>query len=326
MKIAICGYGKLGRGVECAIRRASDMELFGIFTRRAPSSIETLTGADVYSINDILKFKSVIDVLAICTGSSDDLPRMTPSLAEHFNVVDSFDTHNKIPEHFKKVDAAAKKGDRAALICVGWDPGIFSVERLCASAWLPDGKSYTFWGRGVSQGHTEAIRGIEGVLDARQYTVPIEQMLELARNGEGTPMLSAKNTHRRECYVVAADGADKPLIEAKIRAMPNYFEDYETSVTFIDEREMREKHTSFSHGGTVISKGSTGAESKNISRIEYNLHLDSNPEFTANVLVAFSRALHRMRTRGACGCFTAFDVAPADLSPLCRERMISELL
>lgn len=326
MKIAICGYGKLGRGVECAARYATDIELCGIFTRREPTSIKTLTKTEVYSVGDILKFKDLIDVLIICAGSSTDLPEMTPRLAEHFNVVDSFDTHQRIPEHIKNVDAAAKKGGHAALVCAGWDPGIFSIERLCAAAWLPDGKSYTFWGRGVSQGHTEAICRLNGVLDARQYTVPIAHKTDLIRNGNGIPALSPKEMHKRECYVVAENGADKTLIEERIRTMPNYFEGYETSVKFIDEREMREKHTSLAHGGTVIRKGRTGTEGENASCIEYSLHLGSNPEFTASVLVAFSRALYRMKGRGARGCFTVFDIAPADLSPLSREKMISELL
>lgn len=327
MKIAICGYGRLGRGVECAVKQNSDVELFGIFTRRDPTSIKTLTGASVYSINDILDFKKVIDVLVICTGSAGDLPLMTPRLAEHFNVVDSFDTHKKIFEHFQKVDSAARKGERAALISAGWDPGLFSVERLYSSALLPDGESYTFWGRGVSQGHTEAIRRIDGVLDARQYTVPIADRLERIRNG-GTDIssLAVEKMHRRECYVVVSDSADKTLIEEKIRSMPNYFKGYETSVTFIDEKEMREKHTSFAHGGTVIRKGVTGYEGENVNYIEYSLRLGSNPEFTAGALVAFARALYRMKERGARGCFTVFDVAPADLSPMSKEQMIVELL
>lgn len=327
MKIAICGYGRLGRGVECAVKQNSDVELFGIFTRRDPTSIKTLTGASVYSINDILDFKKAIDVLVVCTGSAVDLPLMTPRLAEHFNVVDSFDTHKKIFEHFQKVDSAARKGERAALISAGWDPGLFSVERLYSSALLPDGESYTFWGRGVSQGHTEAIRRIDGVLDARQYTVPIAERLNYIRNG-GTDIssLAVEKMHRRECYVVVSDSADKTLIEEKIKSMPNYFKGYETSVTFIDEKEMREKHMSFAHGGTVIRKGVTGYKGENVNYIEYSLRLGSNPEFTAGALVSFARALYRMKERGACGCFTVFDIAPADLSAMTREKMISELL
>lgn len=327
MKIAICGYGGLGRGVECAVRQNADTELFGVFTRRDPESIKTFTGAPVYSVNDILKFKGAFDVLIICTGSAKDLPLMTPRLAEHFEVVDSFDTHKRIPEHFQKVDAAAKKGDHAALISAGWDPGLFSIERLYSSALLPDGESYTFWGRGVSQGHTEAIRRIDGVLDARQYTVPVpEAAARVREQATERRTLTAKEMHRRECYVVARDGADKALIEERIRSMPDYFEGYETSVTFIDENEMKEKHTSFAHGGSVIRAGRTGAKGENISTVEYRLRLDSNPEFTANALVAFGRALLRMKQRGCRGCFTVLDIAPIDVLALPREQILRSIL
>ncbi len=325
MKLAIYGYGNLGRGVECAAHLAPDMELVGIFTRRAPETLKTLTGVPVYSVNDIMNFKDEIDVLIICGGSATDLPEMTPSLAEHFNVVDSFDTHAAIPQHFAKVDAAAKANGNIALISAGWDPGMFSLNRLYASAILPNGQDYTFWGRGVSQGHSDAIRRIDGVLDARQYTVPIPEALEAVRAGEN-PTLTTGEKHRRECYVVAEEGADLQRIEREIKTMPNYFADYETSVTFITKEELMRDHAGIPHGGSVIRTGVTGLEGENKHVIEYSLKLDSNPEFTASVIVAFARAINKMHLRGDSGCKTVFDVAPVDLSPLSPEELRAHML
>lgn len=325
MKLAIYGYGNLGRGVECAAHLAPDMELVGVFTRRAPETLKTLTGVPVYSVNDILDFKDKVDVLIICGGSATDLPEMTPSLAEHFNVVDSFDTHAAIPQHFANVDVAAKKNGNIALISAGWDPGMFSLNRLYASAILPNGQDYTFWGRGVSQGHSDAIRRIDGVLDARQYTVPIPEALEAVRAGEN-PTLTTGEKHRRECYVVAEDGADLDRIEREIKTMPNYFADYETSVTFITKEELMRDHAGIPHGGSVIRTGVTGLNGEHKHVIEYSLKLDSNPEFTASVIVAFARAINKMHLRGDSGCKTVFDVAPVDLSPLSPEELRAHML
>ena len=325
MKLAIYGYGNLGRGVECAAHLAPDMELVGVFTRRAPETLKTLTGVPVYSVNDILDFKDKVDVLIICGGSATDLPKMTPSLAEHFNVVDSFDTHAAIPQHFANVDAAAKKNGNIALISAGWDPGMFSINRLYASAVLPNGADYTFWGRGVSQGHSDAIRRIDGVLDARQYTVPIPEALAAVRAGEN-PTLTTGEKHRRECYVVAEDGADLDRIEREIKTMPNYFADYETSVTFITKEELMRDHAGILHGGSVIRTGATGLEGEHKHVIEYSLKLDSNPEFTASVIVAFARAINKMHLRGDSGCKTVFDIAPVDLSPLSPEELRAHML
>ncbi|MBP3378208.1 MAG: diaminopimelate dehydrogenase [Clostridia bacterium] len=325
MKLAIYGYGNLGRGVECAAHLAPDMELVGVFTRRAPETLKTLTGVPVYSVNDIMSFKDEIDVLIICGGSATDLPEMTPALAESFNVIDSFDTHAAIPQHFANVDAAAKKNGNIALISAGWDPGMFSLNRLYASAILPNGQDYTFWGRGVSQGHSDAIRRIDGVLDARQYTVPIPEALEAVRAGEN-PTLTTGEKHRRECYVVAEEGADLERIEREIKTMPNYFADYETSVTFITKEELMRDHAGIPHGGSVIRTGVTGLEGENKHVIEYSLKLDSNPEFTASVIVAFARAINKMHLRGDSGCKTVFDVAPVDLSPLSPEELRAHML
>ena len=325
MKLAIYGYGNLGRGVECAIKTATDMELFGIFTRRAPESVKTIFNTPVYSADDILNYKNDIDVVIICGGSATDLPAMTPALAENFCVVDSFDTHAKIPEHFEKVDEAAKKGGNLALISGGWDPGMFSLARLYSSAILPDGKDYTFWGRGVSQGHSDAIRRIEGVKDARQYTVPIDEALARVRSGEN-PELATREKHLRECYVVAEEGADLERIENEIKTMPNYFADYDTTVTFITEDELMKNHSGIPHGGFVIRSGFTGACGENRHIIEYSLKLDSNPEFTASVLVAFARAVFKMNSKGENGAITVFDVAPRDLSPLSNEEIRKHLL
>ena len=325
MKIAIYGYGNLGKGVECAVKNASDMELFGVFTRRAPESVKTVFDTPVYSADDILNYKDDIDVVIICGGSATDLPTMTPALAENFCVVDSFDTHAKIPEHFNRVNETAQKGGKLALISGGWDPGMFSLARLYGSAILPGGKDYTFWGRGVSQGHSDAIRRIDGVKDARQYTVPIDDALARVRNGEN-PELTTREKHLRECYVVAEEGADLKRIENEIKTMPNYFADYDTTVTFITEDELMKNHSGIPHGGFVIRSGFTGASGENRHIIEYSLKLDSNPEFTASVLVAFARAVFKMNSRGEKGAITAFDVAPRDLSPLSNEELRKHLL
>ena len=325
MRLAIYGYGNLGRGVEAAILKSPDAELVGVFTRRDPNSVQTRTGAKVFAADEILRFRDEIDAVILCGGSATDLPALTPMLAKDFNVIDSFDTHANIPAHFDAVDAAAKAGGKLALISCGWDPGMFSLNRLYASAILPDGRDYTFWGRGVSQGHSDAIRRIPGVLDARQYTVPIKEALEAVRSGK-QPELSAREKHLRECYVVAAPDADRAAIEQAIKTMPNYFADYDTTVTFISAEEMREKHGALPHGGFVIRTGKTGLSGEHTHRIEYSLALDSNPEFTAGVLVAFARALCRMASRGATGCLTVFDIAPADLSPLSREALRRTML
>lgn len=325
MKIAIYGYGNLGRGVECAINNAPDAELFGVFTRRSPETVNTLSGAKVYSANDILNYKDDIDVLIICGGSATDLPKMTPELAENFNVIDSFDTHAKIPEHFKSVDCAAKASSHTALISGGWDPGMFSINRLYASAILPDGKDYTFWGKGVSQGHSDAIRRIDGVKDARQYTVPIEAALNAVRSG-ANPELTTREKHLRECFVVVEDGADKAKIENEIKTMPNYFADYDTVVHFISEEELHRDHATLPHGGFVIRTGKTGINHENSHIIEYSLKLDSNPEFTASVLVAYARAIMKLYSRADYGCKTVFDIAPADLSVLSNEELRKTML
>ena len=325
MKLAIYGYGNLGRGVEAAIRQNPDATLVGVFTRRDPKTVCTKTGAPVFAAEDIDAHAGEFDVLILCGGSATDLPALTPMLARDFNVIDSFDTHANIPKHFDAVDAAARAGGKLALISCGWDPGMFSLNRLYANAILPDGKDYTFWGRGVSQGHSDAIRRIPGVLDARQYTVPIEEALDAVRSGK-QPELSARQKHLRECYVVAAPDADKTAIETAIKTMPNYFADYDTSVTFISEKEMRKNHSALPHGGFVIRTGKTGLDGAHTHRIEYSLALDSNPEFTGSVLVAFARAIVRMAARGETGCVTVFDVAPADLSPLSRAELRRTML
>ena len=324
MKVAIYGYGNLGRGVEQAINAADDMELVGIFTRRAPETVKSVLGTKVFSADNILDFKDKIDALIICGGSATDLPAMTPALAKHFNVVDSFDTHARIGEHFENVDAAAKEGKKVAVISVGWDPGMFSIARIYSYCIMPNGKSNTFWGRGVSQGHSDAIRRIDGVLDARQYTVPIEETLNLVRNGDDTDF-TARQMHKRECYVVAKEGADKEKITKEIKEMPNYFADYDTSVTFITEEEMKKNHSALPHGGFVIRTGTTG-NGDNHHTIEYSLKLDSNPEFTGSVLVAFARAAVKLNRKGETGCKTAFDIAPAELSPLSADELRHTML
>ena len=325
MKIAIYGYGNLGHGVEAAVRQNPDTELIGVFTRRDPASVHTVTGVPVYAAESVLDYTAEIDVIIICGGSASDLPVMTPMLAKHFNVVDSFDTHAKVPEHFANVDQAAMTTAHTALISAGWDPGLFSLARLYMNSVLPEGRDYTFWGRGVSQGHSDAIRRIAGVKDARQYTVPVPQALEMVRNGEN-PDLSTRQKHTRECYVVAEEGADKALIEKQIKEMPNYFADYDTTVTFITAEEMKKNHGELPHGGLVLRSGATGEGGKHRHMMEFSLKLDSNPEFTASVLVACARATARMNGRGIFGCKTLFDVAPADLSMLTPEEMRKKLL
>lgn len=325
-RIAIYGYGNLGRGVEAAICQNPDMELVGVFSRRSPDKVTLKTpGVKVYAAQDAEAHKDEVDVLIICGGSATDLPQMTPALARHFHVVDSFDTHANIPAHFDAVDKSAREGGNLALISAGWDPGMFSLARLYGSVVLPQGRDYTFWGRGVSQGHSDAIRRIPGVLDARQYTVPREEALDAVRRGE-EPALTTRQKHLRECYVVAEAGADLARIEREIKTMPNYFADYDTTVTFISEEEMREKHSALPHGGMVIRTGRTGLEGENRHMVEYRLQLDSNPEFTAGVLVACARALHIMALRGDKGCKTLFDIAPADLSPCSPEELRTHLL
>ena len=325
MKIAIYGYGNLGRGVECAVINSGDAELFGVFTRRAPETVNTVSGCNVYHVDDIFNYKNDIDVVIICGGSATDLPTMTPDLAKNFNVVDSFDTHAKIPEHFENVDTAAKGTNHTALISGGWDPGMFSINRLYASAVLPDGKDYTFWGKGVSQGHSDAIRRIDGVKDAKQYTVPIDAALDAVRSGSN-PELTTREKHLRECFVVAEDGADKARIENEIKTMPNYFADYDTIVHFITEEELKRDHAGIPHGGFVIRTGKTGINHENSHVIEYSLKLDSNPEFTASVLVAYARAINKLYNRGDYGCKTVFDIAPADLSPLSNKELRKTML
>ena len=325
MKIAIYGYGNLGRGVECATKYHSDAELVAIFTRRDPESVKTLLGVPVYPADRVFDFVGEIDVLILCGGSATDLPKMTPMLAEHFNVIDSFDTHAKIPEHFEAVDNAAKKSGKVALISAGWDPGLFSIARLYASSVLPEGSDYTFWGRGISQGHSDAIRRIEGVLDARQYTVPVPEAISAVRSGE-CPTLTTRQKHLRECYVVLKEGADKEKIENEIKNMPNYFADYDTTVEFITIEELREKHSGMPHGGSVIRNGKTGFNGENVHTVEFSLKLDSNPEFTASVLVAYARAIDKLSKRGECGCRTVFDIAPADLSEYSSEELRAHML
>ena len=325
MKLAIYGYGNLGKGVECAAQQNPDMTLVGVFTRRDPATVKTLFDTPVYAADDLLQYKHEIDVLILCGGSATDLPEMTPSLAQHFHVVDSFDTHATIPTHFENTDKAAAAAGKVALISCGWDPGLFSLNRVYASAVLPEGRDYTFWGRGVSQGHSDAIRRIDGVLDARQYTIPVEENLTKVRNGE-TPELTVRQKHRRDCYVVVEAGADTEAIERQIKEMPHYFADYDTTVTFITQEELNRDHSGIPHGGFVIRTGKTGIGASHSHTIEYRLSLDSNPEFTASVLVAYARAVYRMAQRGVTGCKTVLDIAPADLSPLSPEQLRATIL
>ena len=326
MKIGILGYGNLGKGVESAIRQNKDMELAAVFTRRNPESLKILTeGVPVKHIDEAESMANEIDVLIICGGSATDLPVQTPAFAKHFNVIDSFDNHANIPAHFAAVDAVAKESGKVAIISVGWDPGMFSLNRLYANAILPDGSDYTFWGRGVSQGHSDAVRRIEGVIDARQYTIPVAKAVESVRAGEN-PTLSTGEKHTRECFVVAEEGADKARIENEIKTMPNYFADYDTTVHFITAEEMKRDHSELPHGGTVIRSGKTGINGEHKHVIEYSLKLDSNPEFTSSVLVAYARAAYNMSKKGDCGCKTVFDIAPAMLSPKSGEELRAHLL
>ncbi|MCR5507642.1 MAG: diaminopimelate dehydrogenase [Lachnospiraceae bacterium] len=326
IRIGILGYGNLGRGVECAVRQNEDTRLTCVFTRRDPAKVKILTeGVNVYSVDEILKHKDEVDVLIICGGSATDLPAMTPKYAADFNVIDSFDTHAKIPEHFANVDAAAKAGGKVAMISVGWDPGMFSLNRAYANAILPEGKDYTFWGRGVSQGHSDAIRRIDGVLDARQYTIPVESAVEAVRSGS-KPELTTRQKHTRECFVVAAEGADKARIEQEIVTMPNYFADYDTTVHFITQEELDRDHKGIPHGGMVIRSGVTGINRENRHIIEYKLTLDSNPEFTSSVLIAYARAAFRMYNEGMSGCKTVFDVPVAYLLNMSAEDMRKNML
>ena len=326
IRVGIYGYGNLGRGVELAIRQNSDMELVAFFTRRDPKTLKVLSeGVPVYHTSEAENMVDKIDVMILCGGSATDLPTQTPALASLFNVVDSFDTHAKIPSHFEAVDNAAKSSGKTALISAGWDPGMFSLNRLYAESVLPDGKTYTFWGKGVSQGHSDAIRRIEGVVNAKQYTIPVEAALEAVRSGS-CPELSTREKHLRECFVVAAEGADKDLIEKTIKTMPNYYADYDTIVHFITEEEFTRDHSGMAHGGFVIRSGKTGAELDNGHVIEYSIKLDSNPEFTASVIVAYARAVARMQREGRVGALSVFDVAPAYLSPKSAEELRRELL
>ena len=324
IKIAVLGYGNLGRGVELAVRNSKDMELVAVFSRRDPIEVKTC-GAPVLSVDEILSHKGKFDVLVLCGGSATDLPTQTPEFVQNFNVVDSFDTHAKIPEHFAAVDAAAKKGGNVGVIAVGWDPGLFSLNRLYGESVLENGSSYTFWGKGVSQGHSDAIRRIKGVVDARQYTVPIDSALERVRAGEN-PNLTTREKHLRDCYVVAEDGADKARIEHEIKTMPNYFADYDTSVHFIDLETLKKEHGGIPHGGFVLRSGVSGEHGENKHLIEFSLKLDSNPEFTASVLVAYARAAYRLAQRGESGAFSVFDIAPALLSPKSADELRREIL
>ena len=325
MKIAIMGYGNLGRGVECAVGQNDDMELAAVFTRRSPETVKTVSGVPVYHVDHLPEKKTEIDVLVMCGGSATDLPRQTAEYAKYFNVVDSFDTHAKIPEHFSRVDQAAREGGKVAMISVGWDPGMFSLNRLYASAILREGRDYTFWGKGVSQGHSDAIRRVEGVKNGKQYTIPVESALKEVRSGSN-PELTTRQKHIRECFVVAEEGADKSKIEETIKNMPNYFADYDTIVHFISEEELKRDHSGIPHGGFVFRTGATGFEKEHKHVIEYSLKLDSNPEFTASVILAFARAVDRLYKEGQKGCKTVFDVAPAYLSPKSGEELRKELL
>lgn len=326
IRIGILGYGNLGKGVECAVKQNPDMELAAVFTRRNPDTVKILTeGVKVYPLEEAKNMTDQIDVMILCGGSATDLPEQTPEFANLFHVVDSFDTHAKIPEHYAAVDAAAKEGGKVAVISAGWDPGMFSLNRVYANAVLPDGRDYTFWGKGVSQGHSDAIRRIAGVKDARQYTIPVDSALEAIRSGE-TPELTTREKHTRECFVVAEEGADLAKIENEIKTMPNYFADYDTTVHFITEEEMKRDHSRLPHGGFVIRSGRTGWDLENKHVIEYSLKLDSNPEFTSSVIAACARAAYRMAKEGQTGCRTILDIPPAYLSAKSGEELRKELL
>ena len=326
IKIGILGYGNLARGVESAIRQNDDLELVAVFTRRDPKTVTIKTaGVPVDSVDNIESYVGKIDVLVLAGGSATDLPEQTPKYAKLFNVIDSFDTHARIPEHFANVDKSAKETNHVGIISMGWDPGMFSLLRMVSTAVLPEGENYTFWGRGVSQGHSDAIRRIDGVLDARQYTVPIEAAVERVRSGEN-PELTTREKHLRECYVVAKEGADLARIEKEIKEMPNYFADYDTTVTFITEEELKKNHSGLPHGGFVLRSGVTGLNKENKHIIEYKLTLDSNPEFTGSVIAAYARAAYKLAKEGSFGAKTVFDIAPAYISPLSGEELRKNLL
>ena len=326
IRIGVYGYGNIGRGVECALRQNDDMELVAVFTRRDPASLKIATEtAKVCHVSEIDDYLDKIDVMILCGGSATDLPVQTPELAKKFSVIDSFDTHARIPEHFANVDAKAKEGKKIAVISVGWDPGMFSLNRLYMNAILPNGNDYTFWGKGVSQGHSDAIRRIDGVVDARQYTVPVESAVQSVRNGEN-PTLTTRQKHTRECYVVVEDGADKQRIENEIKTMPNYFADYDTTVNFISLEELQRDHMGIPHGGSVIRSGFTGFDLETKHTIEYSLKLESNPEFTGSVLTAYARAAYRLNKNGECGCKTVFDIAPAQLIAQSGEEIRAHML
>ncbi len=326
IRIGIAGYGNLGKGVELAIRQNDDMELVGVFTRRAPENVKLMTeGVSVYSIHDAKNMQDQIDVMILCGGSATDLPEQTPELAQYFNVIDSFDTHARIPEHFANVDKVCRENGHLAMISLGWDPGLFSLNRLYAESILPSGKTYTFWGKGVSQGHSDAIRRVEGVKKGIQYTIPVDAAMEAVRSGN-QPELTTREKHKRECFVVAEEGADKAKITETIQHMKNYFDAYDTTVHFISEEEFDAVHNKMPHGGFVMRSGKTGDGEQTHQMIEYSLKLESNPEFTASVLIAYARALYRLKAEGATGCKTVFDIAPAYLSRLSGEELRASML
>ena len=326
IRVGIVGYGNLGKGVECAIKQNHDMKLVAVFTRRKPDSVKILSdNVTVYSLDELDSMHNLVDVLVLCGGSATDLPHMTPEKDKKFSLVDSFDTHAKIPEHFVAVDKSAKKAGTVAIISAGWDPGLFSMNRLMSEAVLPSGSTYTFWGKGISQGHSDAIRRIDGVIDARQYTIPVESALEKVREG-GHPELTTREKHTRVCYVVVKDGADKAKIEHEIVTMPNYFSDYDTTVNFISNEELQKNHSGLPHGGLVIRSGDTGWNHENTHIIEYKLALDSNPEFTSSVLVAYARAAYKLAKEGQSGCKTVFDIAPSYLTSMTGEEIRKNLL
>lgn len=326
MRLGILGYGNLGKGIECAVRQNADVELKAVFTRRDPATVKIQTaGVPVYHVDEVEAHKDEIDVLVICGGSATDLPKQTPEYAKYFNVIDSFDTHANIPQHFANVDKAAKENGHIALISAGWDPGMFSLNRLYANCILPEGNDYTFWGKGVSQGHSDAIRRIKGVKNGKQYTIPVQSALDAVRNGEN-PELTTRQKHTRECFVVLEEGADAAKVEEEIKTMPNYFADYDTTVHFISEEELKANHSGIPHGGFVLRSGVTGWNKENKHIIEYSLKLDSNPEFTSSVLIAYARAAHRLANEGASGCKTVFDIAPAYLVNKTGEELRASML